>query len=81
MTLTQPQKSIECDSEYGPIFGNYDICIFDQCNINDSSFTEFPTSYNCASKQYANIQASWTAFSGVTDGNKFKVLEYEVFEV
>ena len=82
MTLTQPQYAICCHSNYGPIFGDvHDIVISDKCDANNQSYANFPHSYNFASKPYANSQASWTAFSGATDGKNFKVLEYEVFKV
>ena len=83
MTLTQPQYAIRCNSTYGPIFGyGNDIVISDKCDAYSQSCANFPHSYNFASKPYAiNSQASWSAFSGATNGNNFKVLEYEVFKV
>ena len=82
MTLIKPQSAIACRSDYGPTFGGgHDIHISDKCDANNNSHANFPISYNFASKPYANSQASWTAFSGATDGKNFKVLEYEVFKV
>ena len=82
MTLTRPQYAILCSSVYGPIFGGgADICISDKCDANSNSHANFPSSYNFASKPYANSQASYSAFSGATNGRSFKVVEYEVFKV
>ncbi len=84
MTLIQGQEKFAIQHKYerGPIFGggNNDLQIGDKCNQDDNNYGSFPTSYNCGSK-YQNNQESWTLFSGATNGCKFKVSEYEVFEV
>ncbi len=87
MTLIQgkEQWAIVDDCNYGPVYGggNYgghDLCIVDKCNQNNKSGANFPSSYNCGSK-YQRNQQSYTFFSGATDGNNFRVIEYEVFEV
>ena len=50
--------------------------------MNNNSYANFPHSYNFVPDPYAkNSQASQNAFSGATKGNKFKVLDYEVFIV
>ena len=84
MTLVKPLYAIYCDPTHGPAFGGgCDTSIYDKCNANNNySYAKFPFSYNFATKPYEiDSQATWTAFSGATKGNKFKVLEYEVFKV
>ncbi len=84
MTLIQgkEQYAIWDHCNWGPIYGEFvsDLLIGDKCNQNKNSFTYFPDSYNCGSK-YERNQQSYTLFSGATDGNYFRVIEYEVFEV
>lgn len=47
--------------------------------------TFFPYSYNFnssdPSKRYKYNQNAWTALTGVPEGKKFKVVEYEVYQV
>ena len=83
MTLIQgqEQKAIYDRNNLGPTFGGgCDLYIADKCNQNSNSYAIFPTSYNCGSK-YQKNQQSYTLFSGATNGYKFRVIEYEVFEV
>jgi hypothetical protein len=85
MTLIQGKelKAIYDDFGYGPAFGSgndSDLCIRDKCNQNSNSSADMPDSYNCGSK-YQRNQQTWTLFSGATNGYKFRVIEYEVFEV
>ena len=70
---------------YGPVFGGKtgcDIYIADGCNNSRNSYGNFPSMYNraCGDKLAKN-QDSYRMFSGAMDGNKFKVVEYEVFKV
>ena len=68
---------------WGPLYGGgycNDLAIADKCSQNNNSYADFPWSYNCGSK-YQRNQPSVTLFSGATDGYKFGVIEYEVFEV
>ena len=56
--------------------------ILDNCNSNNSSYANFPYTYNWEGPQkYSNGQQSYTAFSGATSGYNFRVEEYEVFAV
>ncbi len=83
MTLIQgeEQNAIYDHIKWGPVYGGgYDLCIADKCNQNNGSAANFPYSYNCGSKYEMN-QQSYTLFSGATNGYKFRVIEYEVFEV
>jgi len=82
MTLIIPQYAINCNSNYGSTFGGgADIFIADKCNQNQSSYANFPHSYNYSSKPYTANQQSYTAFSGATANYNFRVTEYEVFKV
>ena len=75
-------KSIYNHSSFGPTFGSgHDISIRNQCNNNRDSVTNFPTSYNFTDNKYKNNQYSYAVFSGQTDGNGYKVQDYEVYEV
>ena len=74
MTNTDNQNSTYNSSSSGPRFGNgYDIYISDKCNVNVSSNSNFPTSFNCLG-QYSKGQASYTAFSGAVNGSSYKVV-------
>ena len=60
MVPTDTSKLIYNHPSYGPTFGGgYDILIYDQCNINNSSYANFPSSYNTADKRYTNGQNSY----------------------
>jgi hypothetical protein len=75
---------ILCFAAYGPTFGNGypDIWINDKCNTNKAASLNFPTCYNLeGSEKYVNGQASYTAFSGATNGNSCCLKEYEVYQV
>jgi hypothetical protein len=87
MTLIwgQEKHAIVDNFNYGPGYGHYgegghDLFIADKCNQNNKSYACFPSSYNNDSK-YEKNQQSWTVFSGATNGFKFTVIDYEVFEV
>ncbi len=66
--------------EWGPSFGNGDLCIIDGCHEKKQTIENycFPSSYNCGDKYKKNQQA-YTAFSGAEKGSAFKIVEYEVF--
>ena len=54
----------------------------DRCNQNNNSYASFPTCYNTTKeKKYVNNQESYKMFSGATEGNKFRVEEYEVYRI
>jgi hypothetical protein len=60
MVPTDTSQLIHNNSSYGPTFGGgYDINISDQCNINNSSYANFPHSYNTADKRYTKGQDSY----------------------
>lgn len=81
MTLTRPEKSIQCIPTYGPVFGGgCDIAVTDDCNISNKNTTNFPYSYNYENA-YEYNQEAWTALTGVPAGKYFNITEYEVFRV
>jgi hypothetical protein len=77
------QYLIYCDPGYGPTFGGgHDLVLHGGCNASSQSYADFPSSYNREnSSKIVNCQQSWTNFSGATDRNNFRVVEYEVFRV
>ena len=74
-------RLIYCQEDYGPTFGCGDLTISDRCNKNKNSFSNFPTTYRREGQKCQKNQDSLRAFVGVTKGNEFKVVEYEVFKV
>ena len=74
---------IYCYDGYGPTFGGgNDLCISDDCNSNNKSYSNFPSTYNFeGSNKIVNNQQSYTNFSGATNGYNFSVVDYEVFRV
>ena len=80
MTLVNSQKAIQCLPSHGPVFGNADIAISDQCNEREESMTNFASSFN-NDDIYQSDQLARSSLCGVRDGRHFRVLEYEVFKV
>ena len=69
--------AINCDPNYGPLFGNCDICIRNKCNINyDTIFNDGSFSYECHPEYKRSLFVN-TAEPYET--NYFFVLDYEVF--
>ena len=67
---------------FGPTFGDgHDLYLADNCNINTSSYANFPYCYNRAENKITRNQESYNIFSGAPSGYNFRVLEYEVFQV
>ena len=60
--------NIRCIADYGPIFGNFDLCISNNCNKNKSFIRSY--AYDIHEKE------------NLFDGNKFFYVEdYEVYEL
>lgn len=57
------------------------MVICDECNNKNESWAGYISTYNTEDKKYERNQAAYTAISGATAGFKFRVVEYEVFEV
>ena len=78
------QRVIISNQEWGPIFGAGDLGICDQCNIKPNS-TVFGIggNYNVEKEQKYDhrTQEAWRAICGASKGYKFKVVEYEVFQI
>ena len=82
MIAQRNNRLICCNSSCGPNFGWNDLVISDNCNLYSSSLAEFPCTFNRDGSPYRQeAQESLVAFTGVTSGIKFKVEEYEVFQV
>jgi hypothetical protein len=80
MTLNEPAYAIRCSKDWGPIFGGSDLGLSNCCNLNNNSYAFFPGSFNCNGK-YSRGQQSVKSFIGATQGDKFKVVEYEVYHL
>lgn len=62
--------------DYGPYFGNHDLYIGDQCHINRTSVSKFPSAYNLeGGNKYKQGLETYRKFSGSQD-TYFKVIEY-----
>ena len=74
---------IYCHGSHGPIFGGgHDLYISDACHNNRNSYANFPVTYNKEGEnKYTNNQDTKKLFSGSTNDNYFRVVEYEVFRV
>lgn len=76
MMLVAKTKAIFNHAKYGPTFGK-DLVISDECDQSQFSYSEYPKNYKYAyGKQF--ISAS---FCGAPKGEKFRVVEYEVYQV
>ncbi len=53
--LIQPMGALYSNPAYGPTFGGgFDIYVSHDCAVNKNSYSNFPHSYNLASKPYTN---------------------------
>ena len=73
--------AIECDSNYGPKFGNScgsDICIYSDCNKEDSCYIWNNGCYgfDCHPKYKMSL---FVNTAGPDEENRFSVLDYEVY--
>jgi hypothetical protein len=80
------ENLIKCQQSMGPCFGE-DLMIADRCDTNLSS-SAFPTTYNVQRKmseepieEYERCQEITKLFCGASEGQQFKVQEYEVFKI
>ena len=76
------EKLIGRYGSFGPTFGSSsDLYISDGCNFNDISRADFLKTYNRdGGKKLVSNQNNYRKFSG-GNTSRFKVLEYEVFQV
>ncbi len=71
--MKHPEKAIYCDPSFGPFFGSSnDFCIVNNANANNSSKTNFPSSYEDTTGK------ATTTFTGALN---FTATEIEVFQV
>ena len=65
--LTDPNKSIYHDKDYGPVFGyGHDLWLGDNCGArDDGAFCNFPWSYSGNGK-YERNEATWRELFGAT---------------
>ena len=76
--IKTPEKAIYASNSHLVIYGHgYDICIFDNCNTNNMSSSDFPHSYSC-SKYPSKSEESKAYLAGT---NKFKVVDIEIFAI
>ena len=68
-------RAICHDKDYGPTFGNYDLYIRTNCNINTNSGSNFPYTYNDTTGKGNSV------FTSSTSTGYFQVQEIEVFKV
>ena len=81
MKREESDCAIDCDSYYGPIFGdicNSDICIRDQCNEEDSCSirNDGTRGYECHPQYKKSL---FVDTSGPDERNSFSILDYEVY--
>ena len=72
-------RAIECDPDYGPIFGyGRDIGICDNCNENGgwTCYGNSDSSYECNNSLK---QSLFVNTAGPNEQNDFSVLDYEVY--
>ena len=70
----ESKYAIECDRYYGPIFGDCDICINDNCNERDRCliYNDGTNGYECNPEHRISL---------FVNENTFSVLDYEVFSI
>jgi hypothetical protein len=78
---TQLDYAISAYGGWGPIYGSPygpDLSISDKCHMNDNSCSSLGSHYDIPVnvKEYSN-----EAFSLLAGAKKFKVIEYEVYEL
>jgi len=73
MKPTSNSSAIYNRADYGPTFGGgHDLHLSNKCNENNSSYANFPHTYNCNGIYQANQQTK-TSFTGAINGHSFKV--------
>jgi len=78
LPISDLSNAISYDKKSGPIFGKQDIFISDECNSYRNSFISRPLSYK---NDIDLFSAYLKNFCGSDDGNKFRVVDYEVYKV
>jgi len=78
LPISDPKSAISYDIKSGPIFGRQEIFISDECNNHRNSFISHPLSYK---NDISTFSTYLNFFFGRADGNKFRVVDYEVYTV
>ena len=74
ISLTNKNYSIKGDKNYGPCFGDSDLRI-----EGNTLFTQFPSYYN--DNLGEKSQNNFRLLTGVEEGQKCKILDYEVHQL
>ena len=79
MKREDSDRAINCDPDYGPVFGNGgDICIRDNCN-EDGGWTCYGYSYSSYECNNSLKHSLFVNTAGPDEQNDFSVLDYEVY--
>lgn len=73
--LKRPSQAVVCNEDYGPIFGNCDLVIFNQAD-RANNYSNFPASFNTEDNAYLFNQIAATELIGSPSSRNFKVVEY-----
>ena len=78
MKREESDCAIMCDSDHGPLFGFFDICLDYQIREENKLFihNDGPNSYECHPEYKSSL---FVNTAGPDEENKFSVLDYEVF--
>ena len=75
--VSNSKKAIQDIDSFGPTFGNFDILIYDNCNLTSQNRTDFGDSYSIPDE--LKLESDENAKSYLAGSNEFKVVEIEVF--
>ena len=80
MKRIESEYAIRCDSYCGPVFGDCDIYVRNNCNKENSCYidTYYYGAYECHSKYKKSL---FVNSGGINNRNYFSVLDYEVFGI
>ena len=67
-------------SSHSLLSHGHDLCIADQANQNEDSYSNVNRSYHNANYKMGD-EKSWERFCGNPNGYNFKVVEWEVWQV
>ena len=78
MKRKESEYAIYCNSNYGPVFGFFDICIGYNCNEENSCYIENDgtNGYECDTEYKCSL---FVNTAGPEKVNVFRVLDYEVY--
>ena len=78
MKRAESKYAIQCYPNYGPIFGDEDMVIANECSKEDSCWikNDGTRGYECHSEYTSSL---FVNTAGPDDTNGFSVLDYEVY--